>query len=197
VTLPFDTTKYADGVRHLTITAADTSGDTFTINSDVEVWNNRGPNCSPSCTAPLNIGSDPTTEQAAPAAPNPPGGGVQGANETSCKSPRLSMSLSQKPVRVSHGVPVLLKNKRYRFTGRLTCLVGKKRKSATKGTRIEVRNKVGRKTVKKPSGKVGSGGKIRLILKYPSSRTIEFRFTSADHKTSKVRIKVRISQRKR
>jgi hypothetical protein len=107
------------------------------------------------------------------------------------------MSLAQNPLRVSHGVPVLLKNKSYRFSGRLTCLIGNKRKSAPKGTRIDVHNIVDRKTVRKPSGKVGGGGKITLVLKYPSSRTIEFRFTSADGNTSKVRIKVRIAQRKR
>jgi hypothetical protein len=192
-----DTKVYPDGTHRIVATVHDDAGNAYSISKDIEFWNNRGPNCSPSCDAQLSIGSDPTAAPAAPGPKPPSGGGVQGANETSCKSPRLSMSLSQKPLRVSHGVPVLLKNKRYRFTGRLTCLVGKKRRSAPKGTRIQVRNTVHRKTVRKPSGKVGSGGKIRLILKYPSSRTIEFRFTNGDKKTSKVRIKVRISQRKR
>ncbi len=195
-TLSFVTTNYADGVRHLVITVRDSSGDTATIASDIEVWNNRGPNCSPSCSAALSIGSDPTAEAPAPNPGINNGGGVHGANESSCQSPRLSMSLSQKPLRVSHGVPVLLKNKSYRFTGRLTCVTNGKRKSAAKGARIDVRNTVGRKTVKKPGGKVGNGGKITVLLKYPSSRTIEFRFTNADGKTSKVRIKVRIAQRK-
>jgi hypothetical protein len=194
--LPFQTTNYQDGVRHLVITVRDSSGESYTINSEVDVWNNRGPNCSPSCSAALSIGSDPTAEAPAqnPATNN--GGGVQGANESSCKSPRLSMSLVQKPLRVSRGVPVLLKNKSYRFTGRLTCVVNGKRKAAAKGARIDVRNTVGRKTVRKASGKVGNGGKITVLLKYPSSRTIEFRFTNAEGKASKVRIKVRIAQRK-
>jgi hypothetical protein len=201
-TFALHTTDYVEGVNHLVATLANAGGETSTAQGDIEIWNNRPNQCptdSPpnSCNAQLSIGSDPTAEPAAPGPATNHGGGVQGANETSCRSPRLSMSLSQKPLRVSHGVPVLLKNKRYRFTGRLTCLVGNKRRSAPKGTRIQVRNTVHRKTVSKPSGKVGSGGKIRLILKYPSSRTIEFRFTNADHKTSKVRIKVRISQRKR
>jgi hypothetical protein len=194
--LSFVTTNYTDGVRHLVITVRDSSGATATINSDIEVWNNRGPNCSPSCSAALSIGSDPTAEAPAQNPGISNGGGVHGASESSCQSPRLSMSLAQKPLRVSHGVPVLLKNKSYRFTGRLTCVIDGKRKSAAKGARIEVRNTVGRKTVKKPNGKVGNGGKITVLLKYPSSRTIEFRFTSADGKTSKVRIKVRIAQRK-
>ncbi len=194
--IALDTKNYADGTYHLVATVRNASGETSTAEGDIEIWNNRGPNCSPSCDASLSIGSDPTAE---PPAGNPGtnnGGGIKGANESSCKSPRLSMSLAQKPLRVSHGVPVLLKNKRYRFTGRLTCVVNGKRKSAAKGARIEVRNTVRRKTVRKPSGKVGNGGKITVLLKYPSSRTIEFRFTSADKKTSKVRIKVRIAQRK-
>jgi hypothetical protein len=194
--LSFVTTNYADGVRHLVITVHDSSGAATPITSDVEVWNNRGPNCSPSCSTALSIGSDPTVESPAPNPNINNAGGVHGANESSCLSPRLSMSLSQKPLRVSHGVPVLLKNKSYRFTGRLTCVINGKRKSAAKGARIEVRNTVGRKTVKKPNGKVGNGGKITVLLKYPSSRTIEFRFTTADGKTSKVRIKVHIAQRK-
>jgi hypothetical protein len=191
-----DTKHYADGTHRIVATVHDSAGNAFPISQDIEFWNSRGPNCSPSCSAALSIGSDPTAEPPAVSPGTKNGGGVQGANESSCKSPRLSMSLGQKPLRVSHGVPVLLKNKSYRFTGRLTCLINGKRKSAAKGARIEVRNTVGRKTVRKANGKVGNGGKITVLLKYPSSRTIEFRFTSADGKTSKVRIKVRIAQRK-
>jgi hypothetical protein len=195
-TIGFNTESYTDGVYHLVATVRNASGETNTAEGNIEIWNNRGQNCSPRCSADLSIGSDPT---AAPPATNPgtkPGGGVEGANESSCLSPRLSMSLAEKPLRVSHGVPVLLKNKTYRFTGRLTCLVNNKRRSAAKGTRIDVRNTIGRKTVRKASGKVGNGGKITVQLKYSSSRTIEFRFTNADGKSSKVRIKVRIAQRK-
>jgi hypothetical protein len=196
VALPFDTTKYSDAVHHLVITVSDANGANAVINSDVEVWNHRGNNCSPSCQSTLSIGSDPTAESPSQNPGGGGGGGVEGAGESSCKSPRLSMSLAQRPLRVSHGVPVLLKNKSYRFTGRLTCLVKDKRQSAPKGSRIEVRNTVGGKTVRKPSGKVGNGGKITVVLKYTSSRTIEFRFTNADGKSSKVRITVRIAQRK-
>ena len=203
-TIPFDTTGWADGTYHMVATLTNSNGDTGLAENDIEIWNNR-PSCVPPdspdgtpCSVPLSIGSDPSAEPPSPGpGSNPGGGGVKGANESSCTSPRLSMSLSQKPLRVSHGVPVLLKNKSYRFTGRLTCLIGNKRKSATKGTHIEVRNIMGRQTVRKPSGKVGNGGKITVVLKYASSRTIEFRFTNADGKTSQVRIKVRIAQRKR
>jgi hypothetical protein len=194
VPLPLDTTHYADGVRQVVITIRDADGNTFTIDTYVEVWNNRGPNCSPKCTAPLSIGSAGSPAQ-------PPGGnaggGVQGTTKSSCLSPRLSMSLAQRPLRISHGVPVLLKGKSYRFTGRLTCLVGNKRRSAAKGARIDVRNVLSGTTHRRPGTKVGNGGKITVLLKYTSSRTIEFRYTNADGKSSKVRIKVRIAQRKR
>ena len=193
VDLPVDTRAYLDGPHHLTITIRDTAGRSYPIEKDLQVWNHP-PTGSP--TATLDIGSAGATPQRAGNPGGGSGGGVEGASSTSCKSPRLSMFLDQKPLRVSKGVPVLLKNKRYRFTGRLTCLVNNKRRSAPKGTKISLRNTVGRKTVTKPGTKVGKSGKITLYLKYPSSRTIEFRFTAGDGKTSKVRIKVRIAQRK-
>ena len=86
--------------------------------------------------------------------PNPspgPGGAVDRAQLAACRTPRLSVSLRSKPLRVSKNRPVLLAKKRYRFEGRLTCVVNGKRRSAPKSTRIEVLNKVGRKTVSKPA----------------------------------------------
>jgi hypothetical protein len=192
VWLHVDTQAFPDGPHRLSVTIRDAGDRTFTIDKDLEVWNHP-PTGSP--TATLNIGSSP---DATPGAANGGGssGGVEGASATSCGSPRLSMFLGQKPLRVSNGVPVLLKGKRYRFTGRLTCLVGGKRKSAVKGARIDVRNVVRGKTVRKGGATVRGAGRITLILAYPSSRTIEFRYTAGDGKTSKVRIKVRIAQRK-
>jgi hypothetical protein len=199
----FNTKDYTDGTYHLVATVHNANGESNVAEGNIEIWNNRpgqcaSPNATPlSCPADLSIGSDPTAEPQPQNNGSNNGGGVEGANESSCKSPRLSMSLAQKPLRVSHGVPVLLKNKSYRFTGRLTCLVKNTRRSAEKGTRVEVRNIVRGKTVRKPSGKVGNGGKITVVLKSATSRTIEFRFTNADGKSSKVSIKVRIAQRKR
>ena len=96
----------------------------------------------------LNIG---TTGVQTPAPQNPNNNsGVAGAQAQSCSSPRLSFSLSHKPLRISKGTPVLQTNKRYRFAGRLTCVINGKRVSAPKSTRIEVLNKVGSKTVSKP-----------------------------------------------
>jgi hypothetical protein len=89
-------------------------------------------------------------------------------------------------------VPVLVKGKRYRFSGRLTCLVNNKRVSAPKRTKIELRQIVGGKSHLKGRAAVGSHGKLALRLSVPSSRTLEFRFTTADKKVTSVRIKVQV-----
>jgi hypothetical protein len=187
VPLSLDTTRYADGLYHLTVTVADSNGASSTVYDfpNFEIWNHR-PTGSSSAT--LIIGSG------VPAPPPQvnPGGGVLGASAGSCVKPKLSMRLSQKPLRIRKGVPVLVKGKRYRFTGRLTCLVDKKRVSAPKRTRIELRQIVHGKSHLKGRGTVGSHGKLVVRFSVPSSRTLEFRFTTADKKVSRVRIKVRV-----
>jgi hypothetical protein len=193
VSLQVDTEPYPDGPHRLDVTIRDAENRTFAIDKDLEVWNHP-PTGSP--TATLNIGGSPDATPHGAANGGGSSGGVEGVSATSCGSPRLSMFLDQKPLRVSGGVPVLLKGKRYRFTGRLTCVAGRKRRSAAKGARIDVRNVVRGKTVRKGGTTVRGSGNITLILAYPSSRTIEFRYTAGDGKTSKVRIKVRIAQRK-
>ena len=49
-------------------------------------------------------------------------------------------------MRVSKGVAVLQYKKRYRFTGRLTCVVNGRRVSAPKRARIDLLNKIGKRT---------------------------------------------------
>jgi hypothetical protein len=192
--LPVDTTRYVDGVHHLAVTITDGTGAVFTVyERDFEVWNHR-PTGSP--TATLEIGSGGTAQQEA-SSHGGSSGGVQGASDSSCRSPKLSMFLAQKPLRVSKGVAVLLEGKRYRFTGRLTCVIRGKRSSAPARTRIDVFNVVRGRTVRKGGATVRANGKITLVLSYRSSRTIEFRFRAVDGTTSKVRIKVRIAQRKK
>jgi hypothetical protein len=192
-TLTIDTTPYRDGIHHLVVTVSDAAGNVATIvDEDFEVFNHP-PVGSP--TATLEIGSSGTAVHGADKQDSS-SGGVQGASSSSCTSPKLSMFLSQKPLRVSKGVPVLLKGKRYRFTGRLTCVIKGKRKSAPIRTRIDVYNVVKGKTVRKGATSVRAEGKVTLLLSYASSRTIEFRYRSADGKTTKVRIKVRIARKK-
>jgi hypothetical protein len=189
VPLSFDTRAFADGVYHLVVTVADSDGASGTVLDEpgFEIWNNR-PNGS--ATATLTIGSG------VPAPPdqggNPGGGGVLGASAGACVKPKLSMRLSQKPLRIRKGVPVLVKGKRYRFTGRLTCLVNGKRVSAPKRTKVELRQIVRGRSHSKGRATVGSHGKLVVRFSVPSSRTLEFRFTTADGKVSRVRIKVQV-----
>jgi hypothetical protein len=51
--------------------------------------------------------------------------------------------------------------------------------------------------VRKGGTTVRSKGKITLILAYPTSRAIEFRYSNADGKTSKVRIRVLVSKNRK
>ena len=43
---------------------------------------------------------------------------------------------------------------------------------------------------------VGSKGRLSIILSYPSSRTIIFRFTNSDGKRSQVSIRVKVESKK-
>src|SRR5262249_41612427 len=119
-------------------------------------------------------------------------GGVAGAESTSCNSPRLSMELSQRPLKVSRGVPVLVSGKRYRFRGKLTCLVGTKRRSAPVKTGIELLNTIGKRTYRKGGTTVRTNGKITIILSYKSSRTLVFRYTNPDGRRSQVKLKIKV-----
>lgn len=151
----------------------------------------------PVSTRTLSIGTDPLTLNETPGAPKPPTGGVQGAQRNQCRTPRLSVVLNSKPVRVSKGTPVLLYKKAYKFTGRLTCVIDGKRRSAPKRTKVSILNKVGKKTVRKPNTAIRDKGGVNLKLKFVSSRTVIFRYTNADGQKSEVKIKVRVTKKKK
>ena len=146
----------------------------------------------------LNIG---TSGVQTPATQNPntnPNSGVAGAQAQSCSSPRLSFSLSQKPMRVSKGTPgAPVRTSATASSGRLTCVVKGKRVSAPKRTRVDIFNKVGKKTSEKAGTTVGDKGRLSIILSYPSSRTIIFRFTNSDGKRSQVSIKIKVESKKK
>jgi len=105
--------------------------------------------------------------------------------------------LAQKPLRISKGRPVLLHNKRYRFTGRLTCVINGKRRSAPKRARIDLLNTVGKHTSDKSGTTVASKGAFTIILSYPSSRLLTFRFTNSDGQRSQVRIRIIVQKKKK
>jgi hypothetical protein len=145
----------------------------------------------------LSIGTSGTTTTNASTNAGSGTGGVAGASAQSCRSPRLSFSLSNKPMRISKGVPVLQYGKRYRFNGRLTCVINGKRKSAPKRARVDILNKIGKKTYEKAGTTVRDSGKLTVILSYKTSRTITFRFTNTDGQRSTVNIKVKVEKKKK
>jgi hypothetical protein len=190
--IPFDTKHFIDGIHHVVVTITDDQGAVFApLDSDIE-FHNALPDNHPVAT--LEVGGGGTTTVASRGGGS--SGGVAGVTKSSCTSPELSMFLSQKPLRISNGVAVLLKGKSYGFSGRLTCVIDRKRRSAPKGARVAIDNVVRGRTVHVGHVTVASGGKLAIKLAYASSRTIEFRYVAADGKTSKVRIKVRIAQTK-
>lgn len=151
----------------------------------------------PESTRTLSIGTDPVTIQENPGANNPPtSGGVGGAQSTQCRTPRLSVVLNGKPVRVTRGVPVLQYKKAYKFTGRLTCVINGKRRSAPKRTKVSVLNKVGKKTIRKPNTAIRDKGAVNVKLAFVSDRTVIFRYTNAAGQKSEVKIKVRVTKKK-
>jgi hypothetical protein len=107
------------------------------------------------------------------------------------------MELSQKPLKVSKGVPVLQSGKRYRFRGKLTCLIGNKRRSAPARTPIELLNTIGKRTYRKGGATVRDNGAITLILAYKSSRTLVFRYTNPDGRRSQVKLKIKVVKKSR
>jgi hypothetical protein len=95
-------------------------------------------------------------------------------------------------------VAVLQYGKRYRFAGRLTCVVNHRRISAPKRTKITLLNKVGKKTVTKTGPKLASKGRFKISLKYPrGSRTLIFRFVNPTGQRAQVSIKIKTEKKKK
>jgi len=189
--IDFDSTAWPDGKHTATVKLYDVSGRVSQPLKDApfEITNHPD-HGNPS--ANLNIGSGSTSRQNGGSGGSGGSGGVAGESETSCDSPRLSMELSQRPLKLSKGVPVLVSGKRYRFRGRLTCLVGGKRRSAAVKTPIELLNTIGKHTYRKGGATVRTNGAITMILAYKSSRTLVFRYTNPDGRRSQVKLKIKV-----
>ena len=196
VNLPIDTRQLPDGPGYkLHVVVTDWSGLTSEKIIDTEIANNVNLGQS---SQTLSIGTSGNSTPNVVANTNNGGkSGVAGSSSQNCTTPRLSFSLSQKPMRISKGVPVLQSAKRYRFNGRLTCVINKKRRSAPKGARVEITNKIGKKTYTKTGTTVRSDGKLTIILSYKTSRTVTFRFTNSDGKRSTVSIKIKVEKKKK
>jgi len=199
--LSISTAALANGPAAINVRVVDLAGKEVVHRQAISILNNPYLGVS---SQTLSIGTSgiivPTTPPT-----NPPGGGGGGggggavtpAQAQSCSSPRLSAILASKPVPVSKGVPVLRYRHRYRFTGRLTCVVNGKRKSAPKRTRIDLFTKIGKRTAEKSGTTIRDKGRFSMIVAYPSSRTLTFRFTNAAGKRSQVSIKVKVEKKKK
>jgi hypothetical protein len=196
-----DSTDLPEGIyyrRVIVYDAAGNPGDLLKSGDQVwepfEVWHPvLG---SPSQTLSIGSSSNPIAEPQPNTKPNQ--NGTVGSQSASCRSPRLSVSLSQKPLRVSKSVAVLQYGKRYRFQGRLSCLVNGRRISAPKRTKVELLNQVGKKTVTKTGPKIADKGRFKVSLKYPvGSRTLIFRFRNANGQRSQVSIKIKTEKKKK
>jgi hypothetical protein len=187
-TLKVDPTTLPDGPHTLVVRVSDAAGNVTTQTKPLE-----SVHIVPgSRFATLSVG---TSVPAAQTGGTGGSGGVLGASASSCAKPKLSMLLDQKPLRVSHGVPVLRRGKRYRFRGRLTCVVRGHRVDAPKRTRVDVLNKLGRRTLDKGGALTRTKGRVTVIVTALSTRTLIFRFADASGKRVEVRIKVKVVRR--
>jgi hypothetical protein len=176
ISLSVDTRAFADGLHRVVVTAADLAGNTAVL-TDQQVESD-----NPDVFVPAPGGTGTT--------PGAGGGsnGLAGAQATHCLAPRLKMKLADKPVRRVKGVAVLLANGRYKFTGKLTCRVGKKRRPAPKRAILDVFSRVASRLSDDYGTTTAGKGRISVILTFTKSRTLIFRFTSAEGRRVQVAI---------
>jgi hypothetical protein len=74
----------------------------------------------------------------------------------------------------------------------LTCAVGRRRVRAPAGVVVSLFNQIGRRTYRKRGVTTRSGGSLTVILAYPSSRLLDFHYTSRDGVTTRVRIRITV-----
>ncbi len=85
------------------------------------------------------------------------------------------MFLAQRPLRIKRGVPVLAAGRKYRFRGRLTCLIEGRRKAAPRGTLVQVRDRRKGRTIERPAARVKTGGALVVKIAHRRSCTVVFR----------------------
>jgi hypothetical protein len=204
--LGLDTSALPEGTYYRRVVMYDAVGNTASLMAyePFEVWHP----VLGSPTQTLSIGSSAIPPGPPQTNPNQRPNTRPSSTAAACRSPRLSVSLDQKPMRVHRSVAVLQYKKRYRFEGRLTCVVNHRRISAPKRTKIQLLNtvkkksskskKYHRKTVTKKGPRLGSKGRFKIYLKYPrGSRTLIFRFRNADGQRSQVSIKIKVEKKKK
>jgi hypothetical protein len=191
VTLLVDTTEAPDGLRRLEVAVEDGAGRvTRLVDRPIRVAN--APLLWQS-TVTLTLGSG------TPRAGVPPAGGsgsvptVPGTR-AGCAQPRLTMQLVQRPLRFRRGIPVLVRGRRHRLAGRLTCRAGGRRGPAPRGTAVEVRHRVRGRTVARPVIRVRRDGRLSAWIRPAGPQTVVFRIRAADGSIVRVRIPIRVAR---
>jgi hypothetical protein len=192
-TLPLTvpTTGVPDGPARLEVTIEDAAG-TVTHVVDRTITVNNKPVVSTS-TVTVSVGAGAKIPQQGPGGPGGPAGP---SDITGCASPRLSMFLAQRPLRIRRGVPVLAAGRKYRFRGRLTCVIDGRRKAAPRGTLVQVRDRRKGRTIERPAARVKIGGAVVARLAHRRSCTVVFRIRGAGGHLVGVRIPIRVVRAK-
>ncbi len=178
-------TLIADGLRTVRVSVLDVSGAEFVQTSQITVDNAPIPN---NPVVVVSVGSG----NLSPSPPPPGGTDPPPAGAPTCKSPRLSMFLDERPLRYRRGVPVLKAGRKYRFEGRLTCMYNGRPRPAKRGTLVQVRNVVRGFTIFKPALEVGRNGRLVANLRFNSSRVLVFRVMGSGGNIIRVRIPLRV-----
>jgi hypothetical protein len=191
VGLTVATAAVPDGPARLEVTVEDAAGTvTHVVDQTVTVTNT--PVVSTS-TVTVSVGAGAKQPQTGPGGPS----GPAGPSDTSgCASPRLSMLLAQRPLRIRRGVPVLAAGRKYRFGGRLTCLIDGRRRAAPRGTLVQVRDRRNGRVTDRANARVRTGGAIVVKLAHRRSCTVVFRIRGAGGHLVGVRIPIRVVRAK-
>jgi hypothetical protein len=189
--LVVDLSGVPDGSHRLRVTVDDMSGNRTTVVDEEIVVANEQP--ARKATATLDIGSGGANAGTGsrPGSQNGPARASVG-----CRQPRLSVFLTDAPLRIVRGRPVLVAKRRYRYSGRLTCQRGETRRPAAVGTRVLIVGKRRGRVVHRTFTRVRSRGRIRVALAYRTSRTVVFQHTGADGRKARVRIGIRVVSRR-
>jgi hypothetical protein len=191
VALSAPTYGVADGPARLEVTVEDAAGTvTHVVDQTVTVINRQPTSTS---TVTVSVGAGAKNPQQGPGGP----GGPTGPSDTQgCASPRLSMFLAQRPLRIRRGVPVLAAGRKYRFRGRLTCVIDGRRRAARRGALVQVRDRRKGRTIERPAARVKTGGAIVVRLAHRRSCTVVFRIRGAGGHLVGVRIPIRVVRAK-
>jgi hypothetical protein len=194
-TLHVDTNLVADGTSHgVSVTVTDFANNRTTVMANAtEVINHPA---RTSNTATLDIGTGGPVTLPSPGGGVGPSGGVAGASASSCVSPRLSMRLAEKPLRIRKGVPVLRARTAYRFKGRVTCVIGGRRRAAPKHVIVDIYTESRREKHDRSGTTTDPRGRLDVLLAFERSRTLVFRVVGPNGRSDRVRIKLRVRKRK-